>query len=82
MYVFALRDTGTSSPLWALQVIETAAVTNPTLVDPARAGVLYVGSGSVTVDNLSGLKTNVARIRTKIEALLHVRNPQSIYVIA
>ena len=82
MYVFALRDTGTSSPLWALQVIESAAVTNPTLVDPGRAGVLYVGTGSVTVDNLSGLKTNVARIRTEIEALLHVRNPQSIYVIA
>ncbi len=82
MYVFALRDTGTGSPLWALQVIESAAVTNPTLIDPGRAAVLYVGRGSVVVDATSGLKTNVARIRTEIEALLHVRNPQSIYVIA
>ena len=51
---------------------------DPVLVDPRRTGVLYIGSGSVTVDNLSGLKTNVARIRTEI----HVRNPASFHVIA
>ena len=55
---------------------------DPVLVDPRRAGVLYTGSGSVMVDNLSGLKTNVARIRTEIEALRHVCNPESFHVIA
>jgi hypothetical protein len=57
-------------------------VDDPVLVDPRHAGVLYTGSGSVMVDNLSGLKTNVARIRTEIEALRHVRNPESFHVIA
>jgi hypothetical protein len=45
-----------------------------------RASVLYTGSGGVTVNDLSGLKTNVARIRTEIETLLH--DPESFHVIA
>ncbi len=81
MYLFLPRDTGSSSPLWGLRVIESPAVSNPVLVD-ARAAVLYTGTASATVDDLSGLKQNTARIRTEAEVLLHVRCAEMLYVIA
>ena len=34
MLVFPVRDTGTSSPLWSLFVVESDAVTDPLLLDP------------------------------------------------
>lgn len=82
LFLFSVRDTGSSSPVWSLNVVESAAVTNPILLDPARLGVLYVGAGSVTVDDLTGLKQNVARLRAEIECLAFVRSAQSAYVIA
>ena len=45
-YAFALRDSGSSSPLFGLRVVETTAVSNPLLIDVVALGLLYIGRRS------------------------------------
>jgi hypothetical protein len=82
LYLFAVRDTSSSSPLWALSVIESPAVDDPLVLDPARLGVLYAGTGTILADPYSGMESNLVRVRVEVEAYLHVRNDASAYVIA
>jgi len=48
-FVFRVDLEGSSNPVWSLSVRE-AQVAAPTLIDPDRLGVSYLGSGSVLVD--------------------------------
>jgi len=81
MFVFATRDSGSASPLWSLVIRESETVTNPTLLDRALLGPLYVGTGSVLVDPYSSMERNVVRLRVEIEALAFVRDARGAYVI-
>jgi hypothetical protein len=76
-YAFALRDSGSSSPLFGLRIVETAAVTNPLLIDPPALGLLYVGQAALEVDPYSGFKENVSTVRLEGNVLYHVRNPRA-----
>ena len=49
---------------------------------PALLGILFAGTGTITIDPYTGLKTNTVRMRLEIQALLHVRSPAGAYVIA
>jgi len=69
MFVFAVRGTGSASPLWSLVIRESESVTDPTLLDPAILGPLYVGTGTVLADPYSSMERNVVRIRVEVEAL-------------
>jgi len=79
--VFALRDTGSSSPLWGLSCIEVPGLEAPTLIDTTIAGVMYLGEARFLADPFTGLDTNEVRVRIEAEALLHVRDANGIYVI-
>jgi hypothetical protein len=83
-YIFATRISGEGSPVWSVVVREVPTITNPTLIDPNRLGVLYAGDGSVLVDPFGpNLKTNQVSVRTEVEARMHVRNiEQGAFVIA
>ena len=84
-YVFALRDTGDSSPLWGLRiVVRTSAAGNepPLLVDTSRAGVLYLGVMRVDLDPFAGVsgsnfENNTTDIRAEVNCLMHVRNAKA-----
>ena len=52
-YTFALRDSGSSSPLFGLRVVETTAVSEPLLIDRVSLGVLYTGQAKFEVDPYS-----------------------------
>ena len=80
-YAFALRDSGSSSPLFGLRVIETPAVTNPLLIDPPALGALYVGQARFEVDPYSGFTENLSTVRLEGNVLFHVRNAQGVYEI-
>jgi hypothetical protein len=82
MFVFAVRDTGSASPLWSLVIRESESVSDPTLLDPAILGPLFVGTGTVLVDPYSSMERNVVRLRVEIEALCFVRDARGAYVIA
>lgn len=81
-YLFATRGTGSASPLWGLQIVESPSVTDPILLDPGLVGALWAGAGTITIDPYTGLKTNTVRLRLEIEALFHVRAIAGAYVIA
>jgi hypothetical protein len=55
---FARRGKGTASPIWNMQLIEVPGLAEPTLIDPALLGVLYVATGTLLVDIYTGLSTN------------------------
>ena len=80
-YVFATRATGSSSPLFGCNVVEVANLEAPTLVDPALAGVLYLGDAAVLADPFSGMTENTVRIRCEADGLLHIRDIAGLYVI-
>lgn len=80
-YVFALRDSGSSSPLFNLRVIETSAVTEPLLIDTTQLGLLYVGQASFQIDPYSGFEQNLSTVRLEGNVLFHVRNPEGCYEI-
>jgi len=81
--VFALRDTGDSSPLWGLRVVVRAGTTGtepPLVVDTRRVGVLYLGTLAVDLDPYAGVgganfRKNLVDIRAEQNALMHVRAP-------
>jgi hypothetical protein len=82
-YVFALRDTGDSSPLWGLRIVVRAGTTGtepPLVVDTARIGALYLGRLAIDLDPYAGLGgknfvKNLVDIRAEQNALMHVRAP-------
>jgi hypothetical protein len=41
-----------------MQLIEVPGLAEPTLIDPALLGVLYVATGTLLVDIYTGLSTN------------------------
>jgi hypothetical protein len=75
-FVFATRDTGSSSPLWGLRVIERigAGTEPPYLIDVDMLGRLYLGSLRFEADPFSGFKKNLTTLRLEARALFHVRN--------
>lgn len=75
-YVFPLRDTGSSSPIWDLVVVErTSAAGNepPYLIDPVMLGVLFLGAARFETDPYSGFANNTTRIRCELNCLFHIR---------
>jgi Phage capsid family len=75
-YVFPLRDTGSSSPLWDLTVVErtSAAGTEPPyLIDPQMLGTLFLGAARFETDPYSGFANNTTRIRCELNVLYHIR---------
>jgi hypothetical protein len=89
-YVFALRDSGDSSPLWGLRVVVRAGTTGtepPLVVDTRRVGALYLGVLAVDLDPYAGVgganfKKNLVDIRAEQNALMHVRAPTAARRIA
>ncbi len=81
-FVFATRDSGTASPLFGCRIVEVANLEAPILIDPALAGVLYLGTAAVLVDPYSGMDSNEVRIRSEADGLLHIRDISGIYQIA
>jgi hypothetical protein len=89
-FVFGVRDTGSSSPLWGLRVVvRTSAAGNepPLLIDSSSIGLLYMGTLSVDLDPFSGaagtnFSTNRTDIRSEQNALFHVRRPAAARRIA
>jgi hypothetical protein len=80
-YLFAVRDSGASSPLFGLRVVECSSVTDPVLLDPLALGLLYVGQATFQVDPYSGFKENLSTVRLEGNILYHVRNPDGAYII-
>jgi hypothetical protein len=89
-YVFALRDTGNSSPLWGLRVVVRAGTTGtepPLVVDTRQIGALYLGTLAIDLDPYAGLGgknfvKNLVDIRAEQNALMHVRAPTAARRIA
>jgi hypothetical protein len=80
-YVFAIRDTGSASPLYGLTLVENPQITAPVLIDPALLGVLYTELGTLLVDPFTSLEKNLVRLRAEFTGLFHVRSPEAAYVI-
>lgn len=83
-YVFATRDTGTSSPIFGTTVIERiGGGSDPIyLIDPDMLGRLYIGSMRFDADPFTGFAANTTTLRVEVNALFHVRNSQGAYRIA
>jgi hypothetical protein len=75
-HVFRVDLEGSGNPVWSLQVRESPTVTAPTLVDPSRIGLTYLGGASVLADPFSSMETNLVKVRAEVEAKFHVRNVQ------
>ncbi|MGH2791716.1 MAG: hypothetical protein ACRDJ0_12155 [Actinomycetota bacterium] len=77
-YVFPTRDTGSSSPLWGLRVIERigAGTEAPYLIDPMMLGQLYLGNLRFDADPFTGFRKNLTTLRIETHALYHVRQPE------
>lgn len=81
-FVFPLRDTGSSSPLWGLRVAEVAGIgTDPVLIDPSLLGALYLGTVAVAADPFSSFAANLTSIRMEVTCLMHVRQPTGAYLV-
>jgi hypothetical protein len=81
-YLFVTREAGSASPLWGARIVEVPGLADPILIDPPMLGVFYDAMGTVLIDPYTGASTNVVRIRSEIEALMHVRNPNGAFVVA
>jgi hypothetical protein len=81
--VFSTRDTGSSSPLWGLRVVESVAAVgaDPLLVDTDRTGVLYLGRLKIDLDPYSGFRNNLTDIRAETSALMVVRDASAAFRI-
>jgi hypothetical protein len=80
-YIFATRDTGSSSPLFGNAIVEVPNLSAPVLIDPTILGAMYDGTATWLADPFSGLDTNEVRLRCEMEALLHIRDIAGAYVI-
>jgi hypothetical protein len=88
-FVFPVRDTGASSPLWGLTVVvRVGAGTEPPLVvDTTRIGQLYLGAMKLDLDPFAGVsgdnfETNRTDIRAEVNTLMHVRSAKAARRIA
>jgi hypothetical protein len=83
-YVFATRETGSSSPIYGCRVIERiGGGSDPIyLVDPEMLGRLYMGSMRFDADPYTGFAANTTALRVEVNALFHVRNVQGAYRVA
>jgi hypothetical protein len=81
-FVFPTRDTGTSSPLFGLRIVESASVVDPMLIDPVRSGVLYSGEVALTSDPYSGFSRNTTTLRIEGNVLFHIRDINGVYIVA
>lgn len=77
-YIFPVRDSGSSSPLWGLRVIERIGAGNepPYLLDPRTLGQLYLGALKFETDPFSGFRKNLTTLRIETNALYHVRQAE------
>jgi hypothetical protein len=83
-FVFALRDTGSSSPLWGLRFIEVAALAQgfgPYLIDPAMLGAFYDQRVRLQTNPWAKFAKNLTDLRIEGNALFRVRNIAGAYVI-
>ena len=83
-FVFPVRDTGTSTPLWGLKlVVRIGAGTEPPLVvDTTRIGALYMGSMKLDLDPFAGVsgsnfENNTSDLRCEVNVLMHVRSAKA-----
>ena len=84
-YLFPTRETGSSSPVFGLKVVEriSAAGTEPPyLIDSRMLGVLYLGPLRFDADPYTGFRKNLTTLRIETKALYHVRNVQGARRIA
>ena len=82
-YIFRVDLEGSGSPVWSLVVREVPEISEPTLIDPARLGLLYVGEGSVLVDPYgAGLHHNTVDVRVEVDGRMHVRDVLGAYQVA
>jgi hypothetical protein len=77
-FVFPTRDTGSSSPLWGLRVIERigAGTEAPYLIDSQMLGQLYLGNIRFEADPFSAFRKNLTTLRIEVHALYHVRQAE------
>jgi hypothetical protein len=77
-YVFPTRDTGSSSPLWGLRVVERigAGTEAPYLIDPTMLGQLYLGNLRFDAGPFTGFRKNLTTLRIETHALYHVRQAE------
>jgi hypothetical protein len=82
-YLFPLRDTGNSSPLFGLRFIEVPSINPGTvyLIDPQQAMTVYTGDVSLLSDPYSGFSRNTTDLRLEGNVLGHVRNIQGVFVV-
>jgi hypothetical protein len=82
-YLFPTRDSGSASPLFGLQIVESPsmAVHDPLLIDPAMLGMLYVGETHFDANPFTEFAKNLTTLRVETTALYHVRNAQGAYSI-
>lgn len=84
-YLFAIRSTGDSSPIWNLRVVEVTpqggTEIDPMLIDPGRLGMVYTSNLAVLANPYTKMSTNQVDIRFEQYALAHIRNPAAAYRI-
>ena len=66
---------------FGLSFVEHAGVTDPILIDPRVAGVLYRGNVRVESNPYSGFSKNTTDLRAEFSALMVVRNADGLYRI-
>jgi|GEM_PF-2102649 len=88
-FVFPVRDSGTSSPLWGLRVVERigGGTEPPYLLDIPSLGRLYMSSLKVESDPFAGagglnFKRNLVDLRFELKCLYFVRQAEAARRIA
>jgi hypothetical protein len=83
LYLFSLRSTGDSSPLFGLRFVEAKNVSPGTvyLIDPNVLGVLYEGTSRFLADPYTKMSKNLTSLRLEQDALFHVRNGAGVYIV-
>lgn len=87
-YIFPLRDSGSSSPLWNLTVIESVAAAgdDPLLIDTSAIGTLYLGQVRIDADPYAGaggdnFVKNLTDLRAEATVKMHVRRAAAALVL-
>jgi hypothetical protein len=77
-YVFPLRDSGSSSPLWGLKIIErTSAAGNepPLVIDSQAIGRLFMGVIRFEANPWEGFRKNTTDVRAEVNMVMNIRQP-------
>jgi hypothetical protein len=82
-FIFPLRDSGQSSPLFGLKIVESKAAAGdaPLLVDTRRIGQLWLGSISFAADTFSSFDKNLTTLRFETSAKMVVRDTAAAIVL-